>query len=658
MVRRSQRIDDFSGGINATAQAYRIDDSQAIDAQNCYTLDAGTAQSRLGMKPLAQVNTSGITITDLYTFRRDDSSELLLALGGGNTYRFNATASAWVSVPSGMSVWNQQSRVNFFQYQDVGYLRDGFNQYKLTGSAAALNFTRCGVSAPSGTLSALGAGSSGNVNGTVGYAYAYVNSLNVAGNLSSTVTLNATSQPVALSSFQTAPVSYGIVGLQVFRTASGAAAYKLVASMPLTANFTDNAPDASLGALAQSDNYPPPSTVAGVIHKDRALYAVKPTTDTTEINYAWFSEIASPELVGATNFQRFGWDGDPIATLAATQDQVLVGKARSLWEWFQPSPGNPTSWYPRKTNSEYGSESLWFAPLFGDKVMFLSRYGIISAGQQGAAQSTLALASDSVRTQLVSRFIYTYASPTATASLGPGRMTMSPSNMRNASGIAFSGNVWLGLSSANSPGSNDMVWVYNYQRSDRARGSGAWWRMSNMNLSAFALYNNGLYAASSKSDAYVYQLEVADQHYDRIASAVTGGTLLTQAIDAYWRSKPFYGSENAFDEWKQYSEIRGAVSAMSNATIRLRYVADNPATFTTGQIGYIDQDPTVNAYGVRETGTNNAVRQFRHRVSAGVAGKNMRVEISNFSAAGVSGLTHVGFKLMDLEIENCGRGRR
>ena len=654
MAKSIWTLDRFDGGLATKPQPLQVGRTQTPDALNVYPDDLGAITSRLGYKYL---NNSGLTIggnkvriIDMTNFKQDDGTERLVVYGATATpgqsgaWKYNSTASRFDSIDTTTGIFNYATpRIISAQYKNYLYSTDGRVRYKWDGTS----WTKAGVSAPSGTLTGT-SGGTGNVSaGSYLYKYTYVNSAATEGNPNSAMTadMSLTSLgKISIAGLQNpgSGTSWGINGMRIYRTSAGGSAYYLVASMPMTTTYLDNISNASLTVTIPAANYPPPSGVVMVSHKDRMFYAGNLSLDTTNRNRVYWSALANPEIVDIDlDFFRFGWDGENVNALGASADQLLIIKDKSIYELHMPDPGKSLSWFPRKVPTEYGGEAYNFAiPLNNGFVVFSKNgFSYIESGA-GNVESTIQLSSDTFRGKNISDVILDQIVDATTG--------VTPSAMYLATGINYKNAIWIAMPTATNA-FNDVVFYFDYLRGPGAPGVGAWFKMSNMKFASFAEHEEKLYAASSRLDGYVYEMEVANQFYDNIASGACIATEGPLQINAYYTSPQLYGGKNDYHYWKDLREVRIVASAMSGQSLILQISTDFGSTVDYSF--HVNTNPNVDVYGVSGTVSHTNVTR-KVQIPDNVKGNAFQWKITNSAANGV------GFKVISVELDANIRSRR
>ena len=654
MAKRIYTTSAFDGGLNTKAQPLQLSRSQTPDALNVYPDDLGAITSRLGYTYL---NNSGLTIggakvriIDMANFKQDDGTERLVVFaaapspGQSGAWQYNSATSAFDAIDTTTGIFNYAApRIITAQYKNYLYSTDGRVRYKWDGTS----WTKAGVSAPSGAATATSGGTGLVSAGDYLYKYTYVNSASTEGNPNSAMTLTfslASAGQVSLTGLQNpgSGTSWGINGMRIYRTSANGSAYYLVASVPMTSVYMDNISNASLTATIPAANYPPPSGVVMVNHKDRMFYAGNLSLDTTNRNRVYWSALANPEIVDIDlDFFRFGWDGENINALGASADQLLIIKDKSVYELHMPDPGKSLSWFPRKIPTEFGGEAYNFAiPLKNGFIIFSKNgFSYIESGA-GNIESTIQLSSDSFRGKNISDVILDQIVDPTTG--------VTPTAMYLGTGINFKNAVWIALPTG-SNAYNDTVFYFDYVRGRSAQGVGAWYKMSNMQFASFAEHEDELYAASSRLDGYVYKLEQANQFYDNITSAACVATQGPLAINAYYTSPPQYGSQSEYHYWKDLREVRIVASAMSGQSLILYVSTDFGATNDFSF--HVNTNPNVDIYGVSGTVSHTNVTR-KVQIPDNVRGNAFQWKVTNSSAVGV------GFKVFSVELDANIRSRR
>ena len=174
----------FDGGKSNKFERSIIPDNESPDCQNVEFGD-GAVGTRQGWTVINTASVGSFVCDGLYTRHDTDGSETMCAWYDGTMFTLDTTSL--VTVGSAQSVWTAGVRVGAAEYEDHIFFGNGYQQpMKYDGT----EFTRHGVPAPTGTVSAVSdASSAGTLTGSYSWKFTYVNSLSVEGDVGAVVTI-------------------------------------------------------------------------------------------------------------------------------------------------------------------------------------------------------------------------------------------------------------------------------------------------------------------------------------------------------------------------------------------------------------------------------------------------------------------------------------
>ena len=307
----------FDGGLNNKFERALIPDNESPDCANVI-FNNGAVETREGFTVINTASVGSHVCDGLYTRHDTDGSETMCAWFAGTLYTLDSTSL--VTVGSAQSIWTAGVRVGAAEYEDHIFFGNGSNPpMKYDGT----EFTRHGVPAPSGTVSAVSDTSTqGTLTGSYSWKFSYVNSQAVEGDVGAVITLPAAaSAQVLLSDIPTGPTSWGVNTRKIYRTEAGGATYKLVDTISdnSTTTYVDTKDDSELGSTAPSDAGEPPNYSTVIYHANRLFF-----NDPATPNFVWFSDLAEPYTVQSTNFIRIGDNTSDIVRGFAVYNNNLV----------------------------------------------------------------------------------------------------------------------------------------------------------------------------------------------------------------------------------------------------------------------------------------------------------------------------------------------
>lgn len=117
----SQKVDDFTGGLN-TANATIIKDNELAIAKNMYYDEQKILSTRRGIATFGNAVAGLSDFHSLYFTTFTDGTRILLAGGGTSVYRYNETTSDWDVIQAGLTA---DLKLSFVTFKDVIYWMNG-----------------------------------------------------------------------------------------------------------------------------------------------------------------------------------------------------------------------------------------------------------------------------------------------------------------------------------------------------------------------------------------------------------------------------------------------------------------------------------------------------------------------------------------------------
>ena len=582
-------IAKFDGGLNTKNNPTKLPLNQSPDLLNVDFDDYGAVASCNGYGKLNTAAIGSAAIDGLANFSRNDASGYLVAICSASAYYYSAPSFEKISASSG--VFTKGTPVDTVSFRNNLFMSDGVNQpYKWNGA----QFTKMGVSAPSGALTAVST-ATGVLTRTYQYVYTGVNS-NLAesdfGIASTAVT--AASASMLVSSIPTAPALDGIDRWNIYRnTAAAGGVYYLVTSVTNgTSSLTDNVADTELGAEAPIDNANPRRFKYMISHQGRLFCA----GESANRSYLWYSELNQPEVFPTTNFLRIGeGDGQLITGIAIHYNSVVISKSdargnTSTWILLtQDDVGalTPDLWYLVKSPSPWGSESHKALVNFDNYLMMMNKDGFFAFQNNETIKGVSQTTTGGIFTDSQSNDIE------------PDVLSFKTSLLSGVAGINWKNKIWYAVPSTSAT-KNDVVYKFDYLRASGDSKLGAWSK-ANMAISRFCVFDNKLYGGSSAENGFIYELDTG-HNYD-------GAT-----IDSYYVTSAISGKEEHKDYYKKWRYVYILFETVGVWNMQLSYFND----FDTGSgdAVNVDLDPGGSLWGaaiwgIDKWGGNNQRKKIR-----------------------------------------------
>lgn len=511
----------FDGGLNNKYAVSIIEDNESPDCQNVI-FNAGAVETRQGVKKVNTTSVGNFVCDGIYSYRNNANAESMCVFFGGLMYTLSGTT--FYTVPSAQSVFTQGIRVASEQDENYIFFCNGStNPYKFNGA-----FTRHGIPAPtqSLTVASNGAGSLTS-SGQYIYTYSYVNTNVAQGNvglISATFTVSSSGGQITVSNFATAPVSYGVNNINLFRTKANTVTpfYKVATLSNGTATYNDNIPDSVLSVQAPTDNGTPPNYNT-IVYAQSRLFC----NDAVNPNYLWFSNAGDPYTFPSTNFVRVGENtSDLIKGLASYDNCIIIFCEKSIW-FLYLTDGNSANWVgPIKSNSSYGSKSPFGIVTYQNKLLFpaMENQNFIGFG---------ALSGNVLDTSKTFLTVSTAGSDLKSDRIENDMYSVQTAYVSNVSSIVYKKKAWIAVTYGVGQTTNNRVYQMDFSMSNIKKDQElSWCPFTGINAAQFTIYQGGLYYGSSAATGFVYQCESGNYNDDG------------SAINSYYWTKEFVGDED------------------------------------------------------------------------------------------------------------------
>ena len=608
----------FDGGLNSKYEKSLIEDNESPDCLNV-VYENGAVGTRYGTTKLNTSSVGTFVGDGLYVRRDDDGAETMIGFWGGTAWQLGG--STFTTIASAQSVFTAGIRVCSAEYEEHRFFGNGYIiPYKYNGVA----WTRHGAYPPT-TTSTIGTAPTGaGLTGAYSYKVTYVNSQSVesdVGPVSNTMT--ATNENIRLTGIPVAPQSFGAGSRRLYRTESGGTVYKRVTTINdnTTTTYDDAIADGSLGAAAPTDKGVPPLYSAIVYHANR-LFMV----DFTNPNYLYYTDLAEPYTVAATNFKKVG-DGtsDIIKGLAVYDNSIVCFCEKSIRLIYMPST-DPTTWQEIKSKSSYGSKSPFCFLEYNNKLLFV-------AMQNDKLSGFAALAGDSVEPSATILTVSSAGSEMKSDKIDTDVFDFVESLAKNYTGIVFKNKAYIAVTKVSGSTTNNRVYVMDFSisRVNKSQKE-AWVPFTGWNASQFCVYGGNLYFQDSTDTGFV-------RKYDTSAFSDDGS-----AINSYFWTKEYSGFKQDTFNTKDFRFGNFLVDKAGSYYMGISYRLDSDKG--SGSESIVDLDPGGSIWGAFTWGIDmwgGGSFQEQVEVDLGTAsGKRIQFKFSNRNTAGQRFKVHRG----------------
>ena len=538
----------FEGGLNNKFPRSLIQDNESPDTVNVVSTN-GAAETRGGTSQLNTASIGSFAGDGLYTRHDSSGAETMVVFAGGYMWQLTGT-STFTTVPSATSVFTAGVRVGTTQYENKMFIGNGnVTPMKYDGT----NFTRHGVPAPTATASV-----ATSATGLVPvqdwfYAYTYVNSAAVEGNISpltSTLTV-AASSTVSMTAVGVAPQSFGVSSRRIYRASFAAGPFKLVGTIAdnTTTTFTDNT--ATPSALAPTDNGEPPNYSCLVTFQNRIF-----CNDAANPNYVWYSEPLAPYTFGALSFQPVGDASfDLVRGLTVYNNGILIQCENALYLWYMPTT-TPTDWRVIKILSQYGSRSPFGTFLYDNKCM-------VPAMQNSKFAGFAAVSNNAVTSERTALSTSMAGSDRTSDKIEPDMLLIQEAYAGLISSFVFKNKAYVSVPYGVSATNNTRAYVFDFSHSNITNQEYSWEPLTGITPTQFTAYGGKLYYLDAAATGLVYQMETT--------AYTDNGT----AVNSYLWTKEFSGLPGHENLQKDFRKVKLLVDLSGGYYMNLTYRTDS-----------------------------------------------------------------------------------
>lgn len=598
----------LNGGINSQFDRALIADNESPDCKNVI-FDNDSAQTREGYQKLNTTTVGSFVGDGLYTRRDNSGAQTMIAFFGGKMFQWNATT--FVTTPSAQSVFTAGQRIAADMSENYIFFGDGgVNPYKWNGA----DFTRHGVYPPT-TTSTVSSFATGTLTGAYRYKVTNVNSNLVESDVGPvTATFTAVSATLRVSSVPVAPVSFGINARRIYRTDSGGSSFKLLTTLNdnTTTIYDDNNPDTSLGAVAPTDQGVPPKFSAIIYHQNRLWM-----NDPANPNFVWYTELANPYVVKATNFIRVGdKSSDLVRGFGISDNSLAVFCDKSITLIYMPDT-DPNNWQVTKSKSPYGTRSPRGIVGYANRILFPAMEGNVLIGFGSLEGTTLSQDASFLSTNAV-------GSDLSSFKLTNDLLTIPESLLNDITSYVFKGKAWVTVPFGSGALTTNRVYQMDFTNlegiGDLSKPQKVTFvPFTGINAQQFTELDGKLYFSSSLANGFVYTAESGVYNDDGAA------------IDSYIWTKEFSGDPSEINSQKDFRFINALIENAGDWFMDVGYRVDSDKG--VGNTTQVDLDPGGSLWGTMIWGTSmwgGGADERDARIFLGtLRGKRIQLKFSN-----------------------------
>lgn len=564
---------EFPGGLNNKFSRALIDDAESPDCANVI-LDDNSIETRQGSTQLTTAAVGSNVCDGLYTRHDNAGNQTMLAWFRGTLYDLQGTSL--ITVGSAQSVWTAGVRVGAAQYENRMFFGNGGNTpYKYDTNG----FTRHGVPAVSGTVSALTDSTAGGnlAAGDYSYRFTYVNTAVVEGDVGSTTTITVASAAafVQLTDIPIAPQSHGVDARKIYRTDAGGSTYKLIQTISdnSTTTFDDNVASSAAGAAAPSDKGEPPNYSTIIYHQNRLF-----CDDPSNLNFVKYSDLAEPYTFAALNFVRVGDNSsDLVRGFAVYDNSLIVFCDNSQWLIYMPSTTD-TTWRTIKIRSPFGSKSPFGSIKYNNRILFPALQNEKFVGFAATKGDT----NDPDATLLT---ISAVGADTKSDRIEPNMFLIQEAQVKNISSMVYKNRAYITVTHGSGNTTNNRIYVFDFSIGNlNKKVEASWVPWTGMNAAQFTILDGDLYYGDSSGDNGVI-FKMFDGSFNDSGSA----------INSYFWTKEFPGFQQHFNDHKDFRFINILHENSGAWNMNITYRTDSDKG--DGTVNQINLDPGSNLWG-------------------------------------------------------------
>lgn len=487
----------LDGGLNNKYGPNIIEGNQSPDCLNVI-FNAGAVETRNGVKVVNTTSVGSFACDGIYSYRNNTNVESMVCWFGGSAYALSGTTLA--TIPSAQSVFSSGLRVASEQAENYIFFGNGAqNPYKYNGA-----FTRHGVYAGTQTATVV-SGGAGVLSGSAAYlyGYTYVNTNLVESNLSplaSTFVVTVTSGAQnTVSNIATAPVSYGVNNVYLYRTKNGQTTpyYRVTTMTNGTTSYTDNIPDTSLTIQSPTSNGVPPNYTT-ICYAQGFLFCNDPANP----NRVNFSKVGNPYSFNPLDFVTCGDNtSDTVKGLYYFNNSIVIFCEKSVW-FLYLTDATPADWIgPIRSNSQYGSKSPYALVNYNNKILFPAMYNQQFVGFAAFNGNVL----DTNKTILT---VSSAGSDQKSDMIEPDMFSVNTTYISNISSTIYKKKAWISVTYGSSNSTNNRIYQFDFSMSTlKPSQEATWCPFTGITAAQFCVFNGNLYFGDAALTGLVWQAE-------------------------------------------------------------------------------------------------------------------------------------------------------
>jgi hypothetical protein len=558
----TMRLPSFDGGLNTKYTNIGTPINCTPDCQNVLFDDYGAVRTAYGYAKFNSTQIASSPIDGLGQFVDVAANKVIIAACNGSIYAESAGTFSVISgatniytagIDVGMTL--ASSKLMFYNGYIPVYQYDG------------TYFNRFGPQEPIGSAS-VASGAVGLLNGTYNWALTYITSAGVESDYKQIIASFPIASGVAnISGIQTAPASYGVNSVNLYRTTAAASAtYWLATAMSAgQTSVVDSAADSALIVEAPSDQGIPPQAKYMVYYRGRLWAAGVPATP-YRLYYSNSGDIQEWPSTNYTDVEE--GDGDPISGIEAFGNAIIIhkndgkGNGSIYLLYIADSTGvsDDTNWYLFKSPAAFSAVSDKSQEFFKNLLFYIGRFGAYAFTGQDLARSS----ADSEYGR--------FQNDSLTWEIDPDVKTWLSTQLNKSAAVMYDNKIWAAVPTGGSTTQNNKIYVFDFLRSGDDSGKlGVWSKLSGPNVNNFVVSDGVLYGGGY--DGYVYKLNTGTLNDGTAISPYYWTAALAGQNEHRYNTKIFrvlYVTHDCPGNWLLYVDYEVEFSGVSTtATIDL-----------------------------------------------------------------------------------------
>jgi hypothetical protein len=624
----SFRLSVLDGGLNTKFTDTSTPLNSSPDLKDVLFDDYGAVRSTPGYSKFNATQIASAAIDGLGTYLDESGDRILIAACNGTYYQqVGATFSA---LSGSTNVYTAGVYVKMINVGSKIVLGNGYVMpYKWDGT----NLYRFGAYEPQNTAIAT-ATVTGVLSGTYNYALTYLTSGLAESNFKVIATgVVASLQKIALSGIPTAPATWGINSVNLYRTTAAASSiYWLVTAMTATqTNVLDDNADADLVDTLPLDRQSPPKCKYMVYYRARIFAAGDPDNP---YRIYWSEAAVSSGATEAWPSANFidveSGDGFPISGIEAWGNSIVIhkndgkgdGSVYLLYIADSASITDTTNWYIFKSPAAYSAIAGESQAFFKNLLFYINRTGAYALSGQDLSRT----AADSEYGR--------FAVDSLSYVIDSDVKTWNAAQLKNAVSVTYDNKVWLAVSKGTT--NNDTIYVYDFVRLDDAH-QGVWSKLSGPSVKSWVVNDGVLYAGGY--NGYVYRMQNL-------------GTYDGTAIAPYYCTAYIAGAPEHRDNVKVFRFLYITVETPGNWNLVIDYYVDFDSLTGSRTLNLTSGGSLWGVMKWKNDTWGGGTTTHRHRVIIpGAVGKAIKFKFSTVNA-------NESFKIKEIELVYNLRGKR